>query len=48
MTLLKGTLTVEEKGKPTQTLATGQVYEEPIGSPHRSSWCFRCRTRASP
>jgi quercetin dioxygenase-like cupin family protein len=37
MILLKGTLTVEEKGKPTQTLATGQVYEEPIGSPHRSS-----------
>jgi quercetin dioxygenase-like cupin family protein len=35
--VLKGTLTVEEEGKPTRTLETGQVFEETIGSPHRSS-----------
>jgi quercetin dioxygenase-like cupin family protein len=31
--VLKSMLTIEEEGKPTQTFATGQVYEEPIGSP---------------
>jgi quercetin dioxygenase-like cupin family protein len=35
--VLGGTLTVEEEGKPTQTLEAGQVYEESIGSPHQSS-----------
>ena len=35
--VLKGTLTIEEEGKPTRTLETGQVFEEPIGSPHQSS-----------
>jgi quercetin dioxygenase-like cupin family protein len=35
--VLKGTLTVEEEGKPTRTLEAGQVYEETIGSPHQSS-----------
>jgi quercetin dioxygenase-like cupin family protein len=31
--VLKGTLTIEEEGKPTQIFETGQLYEEPIGSP---------------
>ena len=31
--VLKGTLTVEEEGKPTQTFEAGQLYVEPIGSP---------------
>ncbi|MGH6920936.1 MAG: cupin domain-containing protein [Geminicoccaceae bacterium] len=35
--VLKGTLTVEEEGKPAQTLEAGQIYEEPIGSAHQSS-----------
>ena len=31
--VLKGTLTIEEEGKPTQTFEAGQLYEEPIGNP---------------
>ena len=31
--VLKGTLTVDEEGKPTQTFEAGQLYVEPIGSP---------------
>ena len=31
--VLKGTFTVEEEGKPAQTFAAGEVYEEPIGNP---------------
>jgi quercetin dioxygenase-like cupin family protein len=31
--VLKGTLTIEEDGKPTQAFEAGQVYEEPIGNP---------------
>lgn len=31
--VLKGTLTIEEDGKPTQTFEAGQLYEEPIGNP---------------
>jgi quercetin dioxygenase-like cupin family protein len=31
--VLKGTLTIEEEGKPVQTFEAGQLYEEPIGNP---------------
>ena len=31
--VLKGTLTLEEKGKPTQTFKAGNLYVEPIGNP---------------
>jgi quercetin dioxygenase-like cupin family protein len=31
--VLKGTLTIEEPGKPTQVFEAGQLYEEPIGNP---------------
>jgi quercetin dioxygenase-like cupin family protein len=31
--VLKGTLTIEEEGKPTQAFEAGEVYEEPIGNP---------------
>jgi quercetin dioxygenase-like cupin family protein len=29
----EGSFTIEEEGKPPQTLAAGEVYEEPIGQP---------------
>jgi quercetin dioxygenase-like cupin family protein len=35
--VLKGSLTTEEDGKPAQTRAAGEVYEEAIGTPHHSS-----------
>ena len=31
--VLKGTLTIEEEGKPTQTFEAGELYEEPMGTP---------------
>ena len=31
--VLKGTLTIEEPGKPTQVFEAGELYEEPIGNP---------------
>jgi quercetin dioxygenase-like cupin family protein len=31
--VLKGTLTIEEEGKPTQTFEAGDLYVEPIGNP---------------
>jgi quercetin dioxygenase-like cupin family protein len=31
--VLQGTLTIEEDGKPTQTLEAGNLYVEPIGNP---------------
>jgi quercetin dioxygenase-like cupin family protein len=31
--VLKGTLTVEEEGKPAQTFQAGELYVEPIGNP---------------
>ena len=31
--VLKGTLTIEEEGKPTQTFKAGDLYVEPIGNP---------------
>jgi quercetin dioxygenase-like cupin family protein len=31
--VLKGTLIVEEEGKPAQTFKAGQLYEEPLGTP---------------
>jgi hypothetical protein len=31
--LLEGTFTVDEQGKPRQTITAVQLYEEPIGTP---------------
>jgi quercetin dioxygenase-like cupin family protein len=31
--VLKGTLVIEEEGKPVQTFQAGELYEEPIGNP---------------
>jgi len=31
--VLEGTFTVDEQGKPRQTITAGQLYEEPIGMP---------------
>ena len=30
--VLKGSLTIDEKGKPEQTFKAGQLYEEPLGN----------------
>ena len=35
--VLKGTLTIEEEGKPTQTIEAGQLYEEPMQAYNKSS-----------
>jgi quercetin dioxygenase-like cupin family protein len=31
--VLEGSFTVDEQGKPRQTIAAGQLYEEPVGTP---------------
>ena len=31
--VLEGSFTVDEQGKPRQTITAGQLYEEPIGTP---------------